>query len=85
MGMSDKENTMAAQWGLGGDNSYMESSRRQAWSFGAWVLLTDRQTTRMGTPEVIVGWEKTQLGTPARGLARTGLFRMGNGGSMCWQ
>lgn len=84
MGMSDKENTMAARWGLGGDNSYMESSRigLEFWSLG---LLTDRQTTRMGTPEVIVGWEKTQLGTPARGLARTGLFRMGNGGSMCGQ
>lgn len=43
----------------------MENSRRGAWSSGTWVLPTDRQTTRVGTPEIIVGWGKTQPGPPA--------------------
>lgn len=64
----------------------MENSRRRAWSSGAWVLLTDRQTTRMGTPEIIVGdGEDPARATSPKGLARTGLFRMGNGGRMRWQ
>ena len=61
----------------------MENFRRQVWSSEAWVLLTDRQTTRMGTKEINVEWGKDPVSDSSPGgLARTGLFRMGNGGRM---
>lgn len=42
---------MAARWGLGGEISQGENSRRQDWSSGAWVLQMDKQAIRVGTPE----------------------------------
>lgn len=79
--MSDKENTMAARWGLGGEISQVENSRRQDRSSGVWVLQIDKQATRVGMPEIIVGRrEEPARDTSPRGLARTGLFSMGHGG-----
>lgn len=77
--MSDKEDTMAARCGLGGEISQMWNSRRQALSSRAWIL----QTGRVGTPERTVGWgEVPARDTSPRHLTGTGPFRMENGGRM---